>query len=334
MYRILLSALIALFLMGQPAHADEPVVIKLATLAPEGSTWYKALALLGEDWNRVSDGKVQLKIYAGGVTGNETVMLRKMRIGQLHAGAVTNLGLTEIDPSSQVLNIPMFIRDYAELDYVMERLRPDFERRIEEKGYVVLGWSEAGWAHMFSKTPITSTADVGTIKPFVWEGDSAAVAMFKAAGFKPVVLAATDVLPSLQSGLIDSFPSTPLGALALQWFALAPNMLDVKWAPLLGATIVRKDAWEMIPAELRPKLLEVAKTRSSEIKEDIRRQDTKAIAVMQRYGLKVHTVDAPTLAEWEKLGAAARASARGTFVTNEIYDQVAALIEEHRKNDP
>jgi TRAP-type C4-dicarboxylate transport system substrate-binding protein len=334
MLRVLLTLLTAAWLAMQPAMAQEPVEIKLATLAPEGSAWYKALARLSEEWTKLSAGKVKLKIYPGGVAGNETVMLRKMRIGQLHAGAVTNLGLTEIDPSSQVLNIPMLVRDYPELDFLMSHLRGDFEKRLEENGYVVLGWSEAGWAYMFTKTPMTNPDERGKLKPFVWEGDPAAVAMYKAAGLNPVVLSATDVLPSLQSGMIDSFPTTPLAALALQWFGVAPNMLDVPWAPLLGATIIRKEVWETVPAELRPALLAASRRNSDEIQAQIRSQDKKAIEVMKSYGLTVHTVDPATYKRWEAVAAAARTSARGTFVTAELYDRVLALIAQHRAANP
>jgi TRAP-type C4-dicarboxylate transport system substrate-binding protein len=334
MFRILMSTLLLSLLSATPAAAQETLEIKLATLAPEGSTWYTALARLSEEWLAISDGTIKLKIYAGGVTGNETVMLRKMRIGQLHAGAVTNLGLMEIDPSSQVLNIPMLIRDYDELDYVMSALRADFEKGISDNGYTVLGWSEAGWAHMFSKNPITDPEDRGDLKVFVWEGDPAAVKMYEAAGLRPVVLAATDVLPSLQSGLIDSFPSTPLGALALQWFGLAPNMLDVPWAPLLGATIIRTEVWEQVPEDLRPKLMEAARRNGADIQATVRSQDKKAVTVMERYGLKVNKVDPATFKAWEAVAKTARAQARGDFVSAELYDKVVALIAEHRAKTP
>jgi TRAP-type C4-dicarboxylate transport system substrate-binding protein len=334
MFRIFMTALAAAWLSLQPAHAQTPVEIKLATLAPEGSAWYKALARLAEEWHTISGGKVALKIYPGGVTGNETVMLRKMRIGQLHAGAVTNLGLSEIDPSSQVLNIPMLVRDYDELDFLMTHLRADFEKKLEENGYVVLGWSEAGWAYMFMKEAMTDPANRGKLKPFVWEGDPAAVAMYKAAGLNPVVLAATDVLPSLQSGLIDSFPTTPLAALALQWFGLAPHMLDVPWAPLLGATIIRAEAWAMVPENLRAPMLAAARRSGADIQEQIRTQDKKAIEVMQRYGLTVHKVDPATFAKWEAVAAEARKTARGQFVSAELYDRVVKLIAQHRAANP
>lgn len=332
MTRVMLAAFVALLLtFSSDASA---LTIKLATLAPEGSTWHKALRKLADDWSEITNGEVELKIYAGGVVGNETVMLRKMRIGQLHAGAVTNLGLMEIDPSSQVLNTPMLIRTYDELDHVLAAVKPEFEQRLETNGYKVLGWTDAGWARLFSKSPITSPDKRGSAKIFVWEGDPAAVEMYQTAGFKPVVVAATDVIPSLQSGLIDAFPSTPLAALAFQWFGLAPNMLDVPWAPLLGATIITQDAWNAIPAKYHEALDAAAQRNAAAISGEVRRQDVKAIDVMKRYGLTVTTVDAASLARWEEIAALTHPVVRAKWVTPELFDKVKGLVEEHRAANP
>ena len=164
MRHFLLNA--AALLMLLPATASADVTIKMATLAPEGTSWYKNLRKMGDEWTRISNGEVKLKIYAGGVVGNETVMLRKMRIGQLHSAAVTNLGLLEIDPNAQVVSTPMLIQTYEELDYVMEKLSPEIERRIEDNGFIVLSWGDAGWVHLFSKEPLTNPADVGKLKIF------------------------------------------------------------------------------------------------------------------------------------------------------------------------
>jgi TRAP-type C4-dicarboxylate transport system substrate-binding protein len=286
---------------------------------------------MGEEWSKITGGEVQLKIYAGGVVGNETVMLKKIRIGQLHAGAVTNLGLLEIDRAPTVINTPMLINTYEELDHVMETMGPIFESRIADKGFVVLSWGDVGWAHMFSKTPLTDPADVGRLKVFAWEGDPVAVEMYKKAGFNPVVVSATDVLPSLQSGLIDSFPGTPLSALALQWFGLAPNMLDVPWAPLMGATIIKSEVWEQVPEKWRAELMASARRIGAEAQASIRSQDAKAIEVMKKYGLKVNTVDAATRARWEALGASVHPLVREKMVPAEIFDKTKALVLEVRK---
>jgi TRAP-type C4-dicarboxylate transport system substrate-binding protein len=317
-----------------PAQADDAITLKIATLAPEGSTWYKALRRTADRWQEISGGKVQTRIYAGGVSGNEGAMLRKMRIGQLHGGAITNLGLMEIDKAPQVLQTPMLIRNYGELDYVMSKMTPEFERRITERGFVVVTWGDAGWAHLFTKRPMTSPDQAGQFKIYAWEGDPAAVEIFEKAGFKPVVVASTDVLPSLQSGLIDAFPQTPLAALALQWFAMAKNMLDLPWAPLVGATVLTDDAWNRIPAEFHEPFMKAAREVGAEVQEEIRRQDKKAVEVMKKYGLTVVPIDPGTQDAWDALVQSTYQIFSTKVVPADVFNQVKGLVEEYRAKHP
>ena len=329
-------ALAALLLgLTLPASASaQEITVKWATLAPEGTTWFKALRQIGDKWTEISGGAVKVRIYAGGVVGNETAMIRKMRIGQLHGGQITNLGLVDFDPGPQVINAPMLIQSNAELDHVMANMGPKFTERLLEKGIVVLNWGDAGWVHLFTKNPMTSPDSTKDYKIYAYDGDPEAVKLFEKFGFNPVVMTATDVLPSLQSGLVNSFPSTRLGALSLQWFALAPNMMDVPWAPLMGATVISKEVWDQIPAEYHERFRAAAKEVGDSVRAEIRRQDEKAVPVMQKFGLKVSTPSAEERARWEAIGAEAAEIWAGKVVPPEIFDKVKALVAEHRAANP
>ena len=329
----LLSVLLVLSLgvLGStPASADDTLTVKLATLAPEGTTWYNGMREMGERWSQISGGKVKVKIYAGGVAGNEGTMVRKMRIGQLHSCALTNLGILDIDPAPQVINTPMLIENYDELDYAMEKMTPYFEQRLEEKGFIVLNWGEAGWSYFFTKAPMRTPEDAAQIKVFAWEGDPGAVVAFREAGFNPVVVASVDMIPSLQAGLLDGFPNTPLAALSLQWFALAPNMLDVRWAPLVGATLITKAMWEQIPAEYHEPFKAAAQEVGAGLLADVRKQDQKAITVMQKYGLNVVTVDEATQQRWREVATSIYPTIRENVVPADIFDKTVAAVEEFR----
>ena len=326
-FATLLSAL------ASPAMAQAQVTVKLASLAPEGTIWDKAMRKIASRWEQISGGSVQVKLYAGGVVGNESAMVRKIRIGQLHGGAITNLGLAEIDAAPQVTQAPMMINTYDELDHVMAEMGAEFEKRLLDKGFVVLTWGDAGWLHVFSKTPVTEPSEVGNFKIFAYEGDPEAVKMFEEMGFKPVVMASTDVMPGLQSGLIGGFPSTPLGALSLQWFALAKNMLDVPWAPLVGATVISVDAWNAIPEELHEPFLQAAREAGDEIRSEVRRQDKKAVEVMKRYGLKVTAVDAATKEKWLEMGQKSWPRMREHVVGAEVFDRMKQVLEAYRASN-
>ena len=335
--RSLLRCLLASMLVlgtALPAAAADSVTVKWATLAPEGTTWFKALRQIGDEWEKISGGKVKVKIYAGGVVGNETSMVRKMRVGQLHGGQITNIGLVDFDPGPQALQAPMLVRSNAELDHVMATMGPVFEERLAEKGLVVLNWGDAGWVHLFTAEPMTSPDETGKYKIYAFDGDPEAVKLFEKFGFNPVVMTATDVLPSLQSGLINAFPSTRLGALSLQWFALSKNMLDVPWAPLLGATVISKDVWDQIPAEYHDDFKKAARRIGEEVRPTIRKQDEKAVKVMEQYGLTVNSVDPATRAKWEAIGKEAAEIWGSKALPADIFAEVKRLVAEYRAANP
>jgi TRAP-type transport system periplasmic protein len=320
--------LLLLLVLATPARAD--VTLKLATLAPEGTTWYRALREMCDEWKEISEGDVTCKIYAGGVVGNETIMVRKMRIGQLHGGQITSLGLGDYDPAPAVLQTPLLIRNNAELDHIMGAMTPMFEERMAEHDIVVLNWGDAGWIHLFTKTPMTDPADAKNFTIYAIEGDPDAVKLYEIAGFKPVVMASTDVLPALQSGLVDAFPSTRLGALSMQWFALSNNMIDVPWAPLMGATIITNDAWAAIPEGYHDSFKAVATRIGEEVKGEIRRQDEKSVSVMEKYGLTVHPVDEQTRQAWEAVGIETHSVMRGKIVPEDVFDEAMRVLEVYR----
>ena len=97
---------------------------------------------------------MSLRIYPGGVAGDEPDVVRKMRIGQLHAAALTTAGLADIDPAFQMFNIPMFFDSYPELYAVLDKMEPLLKQRLEAKGFVLLNWGHGGWVHFFTKQPV------------------------------------------------------------------------------------------------------------------------------------------------------------------------------------
>jgi TRAP-type C4-dicarboxylate transport system substrate-binding protein len=316
------------------ASAAYSQVIKLGTVAPEGSPWHDTLQEVAQQWQDLSDGRVTVRIYAGGVAGDETDMLRKIRIGQLHATALTSLTLINIIPDIEALTFPMFIRTQGEFDYVMEKLAPEFEARLAEKGFKVLTWSTAGWAHFFAKKPVVRPDDMRKLRVFLWGSDTAYMELLKRSGFNPVPLAITDLLPALQTGLVDSFGAPPTAALSFQWFALAPHMTDLMWQPLPGTTVLAMKQWEKIPPDLRPALEEAARKAGSHLQTRIRQLDEEAITAMKKHGLTVHAVPPEAEKEWETL---IREKGFPFFVgprfSEAIFRAVKSLLEEYRSGD-
>src|SRR5579871_3587884 len=200
----------ALALVSSVASAE--VEIKLGTLAPKGSPWEQLLKEMGQKWSEASGGQVKLRIFPGGVMGDEGVMVRKMQVGQLQAASVTTIGLHDITPEPQAVNAPMGVTSFDELDYVMSRLEPKLDEALAQKGYIAINWSDVGFVQFFSAKAIRTPSDVKAVKLFAWDGDPKAVDAWRAAGFQPIVLSSTDVVPSLQTGMIDTVAAAPLYA--------------------------------------------------------------------------------------------------------------------------
>jgi TRAP-type C4-dicarboxylate transport system substrate-binding protein len=318
-------ALMFLLSLGAPALAEER--IKLGTLAPNGSTWHTLLKEMGQKWSEASGGKVKLVIYPGGVVGNEGDMVKKMRIGQLQAAALTTIGLHEIAPEPQAVDVPMMVDSWRTLDYVMERLGPRLEAEVEKKGYVVLNWSEVGFVRFFSTKRYGSVAELqANAKVFTWEGDPDSAEAWRAGGFHPVVMSSTDIVPSLQTGLIDTVALAPLYAFTSRIFERAKYMMDVPWSVLTGAMVVKKDVWERIPADVRPKLIEIGRDYAKKIAAEVRRMDSEALANMKTQGLQVVVPSDP--AAFHTAAKATYKVVRGRVVPDWAFDEVQRLVNE------
>ncbi len=276
---------VALLLALAPAVASADVEIKLGTLAPKGSPWDLLLKEMGQKWSEASGGQVKLRIYAGGVMGDEGVMVRKMQVGQLQAASVTTVGLHDITPEPQTINVPMGITSFDELDYVMSKMEPKLNAYLEAKGFVAINWSVVGFVQFFSAQRIARPADIKKVKLFAWDGDPKAVEAWRAAGFQPVVLSSTDVLPALQTGMIDTIAAAPLYAFTARINQKANKLCDLRWAILTGATVVKKDTWDKIPADVRPKLVAIARDYGKRIEAEVRRLNDDAVEQMKKQGL-------------------------------------------------
>jgi TRAP-type C4-dicarboxylate transport system substrate-binding protein len=321
----ILSALLAL-----PLSAHAEVIIKLGTIAPEGSTWHKALIDLGQKWAEASGGTVKVKIYPGGVAGDEGAMVTKMRIGQLNAAAISAVGLHDITPEPQALAVPELIRNYGELDYVMGKMGAGLEKTLADKGFQVLTWSDAGFVYFFSKAPAASPAEMANQPTFCWSGDPKAEAAFRAAGFKPVVISSTEMVPSLQSGLIKSFTTSALLAASIGWYQYAPNMTDMTWGILPGAVVVDNKTWAKIPPDVQQKLLAAAHQVGDGLRASLRKQQDESRDAMVKHGLKIVPVTEAQRAEWIKAAEASYPVLRGSSVPAETFDAVKKYAEEYR----
>lgn len=326
MKRFLVFAAVCLLAGSLLRAAERPV--KLGTIAPRDSTYHKLLLQMGQSWHASG---VELKIYPGAVLGGEAEMVRRMKTGALDAALLTVSGLSDIDDSVRGLqNMPLVFRSLDEVDYIGERLRPRLEKNLRARGFVVLFWGDAGWVRFFSKKPVLTPDDLRRTKLFTWAGDPDALEIYKDAGFHPLPLETNDIVTSLQTGMIDAVPMPPYIALATQVYPLAPHMLEINWAPLVGAMVVTERTWNRFTPAQQVALARAAAEQGREIKRRNRVESDQAVAAMKKRGLVVHPLTPELEAAWRRETEAIYPRLRGKLVPADLFDEVRRLLQERR----
>lgn len=328
----LLAVLAAPALFGQtPAKR---VVMKLATLAPNGSSYHRILLNMGTKFAGIPGG-ADLKVFAGGISGGEAEIVMKLKIGQLDAALVTANGLADIDRAVQSLQaMPMLFRSLDEVEYIAGKLRPQLDKKLRDKGFVALVWLDAGWVRFFSKAPIEHPNDLKKMKVFTWSGDTKVFDIYKSTGFQPVSLETNDILPMLSTGMINAVPLPPIVALSTQLYRTAPYMLDLNWAPLVGALVVTERSWNKLTPAAQTAMARAAAEAGQQMKAANRAETIAAIDAMKKRNLHVYVPTPAVEAEWQSVAESSYPRIRGNVVPADFFDEVRRLLGEYRSTHP
>jgi TRAP-type C4-dicarboxylate transport system substrate-binding protein len=308
--------------------SGQTIEIKVGSLAPLNSPWDKALRQMGQEWSSLSGGKVKLKVYAGAVMGGEESMLRKIEFGQLQGASFSTSGMARIDKDFLALAIPMTIRDDEELLYVVQNVRNYYEKKMLDKGYIILAWTAAGWMNLFSKTKILTPDDLK--QKMLSSPSEDMLEVYKSMGFKVTIIPYNETITALSNGTIEALYTTPLLAGSYQWFGVAGQMQDMKYVPIIGAIVVSLASWNQIPADLRPALLAAARTQEIGLFNQTRTTEEEVLKKMKEKGLVVNTMNAAQRKLWQDITDAAMASSIGIKFSKEAYDVVNGYLKKYR----
>lgn len=328
----LLCCLYPVSLRSAHVYADAPKIIKFATLAPEGSTWAKVIHDIDKELQEKSGGRLQLKIYAGGVSGDERDVIRKMRIGQLHCAGFTGVGLGDILPDVRIFDMPFFFKDYEEVDFIRDIFKDRFSRAFEEKNYVLLGWSEVGFVYFFSTNRIDTIESLRSAKMWVWETDPLANNFFSALKLSLFPLSIVDVMTSLQTGLINGVYASPLAAIAFQWFTKVKYMLDLPIADATGAVLIQKKYYDDLSPDLQEILRDTFKGHMDRLTPVTRDENRRSVGILKENGVKVISLDdEKSIRGFEDAGKKAVESIAETAFPLGLIKDITAEIERYRE---
>ncbi len=323
-----LLVLIILFVLAQPLIS---LTIKIGSIAPAKSPWDKALRELGREWKTISGGKVNVKIYPGGIAGSEEDMIRKMKVGTLSGAVFTNRGLTKIYSEFYVLNIPFNFNSEKEFLYVTKKMNPFFENRIEKKGYKVIIWSMAGWIHFFSKKKIEYPKDLKKHKLSFTTGEPELEQVWKKSGYQVIPNDMNDLMMGLQSGMVNAFYLPPLVAASGQYFALAPHMLTLKIAPIYGGIVLSGKIWKRIPEEFREKFMKTAQAISKKLQAKTKSLEAEAVETMKKHGLIIHKLPVDSMDKWRAASKKGFNSLINKVFSMAIYDKMMGYLNKYRQ---
>jgi len=323
---ILLScALVAL--PGQVAART----LKIATLSPDGTSWMRELRQGGKEIEERTQGRVKLKFYPGGVMGNDQTILRKIRIGQLQGGAFAAGGLVEVYNDMQVYSLPFLFQSYDEVDYVRERMDPLLRDGLEERGLVAVGLSEGGFAYLLSSHPLRTREDLNGRKVWIPQGDELSRIALETAGISPVPLPISDVYTGLQTGLIDTIASSPIGAIAFQWHTRVRYFTDVPLMYLFGTLAFAKKAFDRLATADRSIVKDVMGSIFERLDRANRRDNEAAKLALANQGIEFVTPTAEEMERWRSIAREAELRYEGRdLFSEEMYEILKGHLRDFR----
>ena len=329
---MLLPVVFFIILIPAPPGVLASTEIKVALITPEGSTWTNSLYQLAQEVKTRTAGEVNITVYAGGISGDELDVLRKMQVNRIHAAGFSGVGLGVLLPEIRILEAPLLFRDYAEVDLVKDQLAGRFAAALEEKGFILLGFAEAGFVYFFSTQSMVGPRGFDPLKMWVWKGDPVAKTSLEALGIEAIPLQLPDVNTGLETGMINSFYSPPLAAIAFQWYAKIRFMLDYPMVNSTGAFLIKKSVFESLSEENRTILKKASLKFCNELIRLSRKENKEAREVLQASGIvlekptpevrKRFTANAPKIYE----------SALDRQYPRELFEKVQSILEAHRNS--
>lgn len=311
--------------------AAQAATLKIATVTPEGSDWMRQMRASAAEIEQRTDGRVQIKFYGGGVQGNDSKVLSKIRIGALHGGAFTPTALAEIYPDINLYGMPMVFASEEEAAYVRKRMDAKLQSGLEAAGFVNFGFAAGGFASIMSNTPVRSLDDLRSKRVWIPEGDSLSYASMQAVSLSPVTLPLTDVLTGLQTGLIDIVGVSPIGALVLQWHTKVDYMSDLPLAYTYGFMAIDKRAFSKLSEQDQSVVREIMSGMYDQFDEQNLVDNREARESLLKRSMELVEFDDEEAANLRKLVQKTnrQLGEDGAF-SIELYDEMMGYVRDYR----
>jgi TRAP-type C4-dicarboxylate transport system substrate-binding protein len=317
---------------GLPAvHAQRrKITIKLASMVPENTPWGAKLNQMSKEWEQITGGEVELVVYHNSVAGDEADVVRKLRLNQIQGAVLTSFGLNAISPEILTLSCPFLIRNEGELNVVLENLKPELEKKIDEKGFFTLAWSKAGWVRIFAKTPVILPSDLKKLKTGTNPNEPEMEQALKTIGYPVVPVASSETIVALNSGRIDAVYQSPVIVAGMQLFGITKYMTSINIAPVMGGIVLNRVAWRAVPDRYKARIIESAKKIEREMDGEIQRLEREAVSTMTRYGLITQQLSPEQNQAWYDDVERSYEAMLGTTLNRDIFGKIDGILKTYR----
>ena len=324
-------ALLGASLLLAGTASAQTVTLRVATQAPEGTVWMDAMNDIKREVEKRSKGRVKLQLFPNGSQGDEKAVIDRMGLGLLHGGLFTGIGLGEVLPAVRILELPFVYRNKEELDAVKAALEADFKAGFQAKGMVFLGWAEVGWAYIFSKNEARDLDGLRKRKIWRWLGDPLAEKVFQTFEMSGIPLALTDVLTSLETGVIDSVYNSPYGLVGLQWHRDLKYMSRMTVGHGTGALLVADSEWQKIPPAIREGIAKLARARLDQLLVQVKQKNEETVTELEKNGMSVIPIPEAEYPRYVELGEKVADEMAGVLYEKSMLERARKVLAEQRQ---
>ncbi len=309
----------------------QALTLKIATLAPAGTTWMKEMKKGAQVIKEKTNGRVKIKFYPGGVMGNDKSVHRKIRINQLQGGAFSSSGITHVNSAIQAFSLPMMFKSFEEVDYVRSKMDDKIKQAMADSGFIILGISEGGFARIMSSKPVSTLEQIRDTKVWIPEGDAQVQKTFDTMGIVPIALPISDVFTGLQTGLIETITSTSTGAIAFQWHTKIKNMVETPVIYVIGVLAISKKAFDKMKPEHQNIVVDEMNKVFKRLDKINREDNINATAALKTQGVSVITPSEQEVQYWKDFSkTAVDAMVSSGSIEKSIVDEVKQHLREFR----
>lgn len=329
----LVFPILSLFIISIPSLAGEPrYVLKMGTLAPEGSTWMNMWKGVTNFIMKKTGGEVKFITYPGGVMGDEPDMVRKLKLGQLQLGGFTVNGIYMIAPEMLVLELPFLFEDYGEVNYLRKKMLERFNEFFVKRGFVLLAWIDQGMIKMYTKNKVENLEQLRAQKMWVWGGEPVAIETFKAWGINPTPTSVPEALSALQTGLVNAIYTSPLACVALQWYTQIKYVidLDIRYEP--AVVVELKSVYDSMPKEYNALVSEAMDLFLDDFINEVQQSNARALTGMYDNGIQLVKWDESEVKKLKELSKRVWDSLADKLYPRSLLDEILKNLEEYRKN--